>query len=725
MLAPDTLLQQRYQIVRLIGQGGMGAVYEALDRRLDTTVALKQTLTPGSKLERAFEREARLLGGLRHPSLPRVIDHFVDESGRFLVMEFIPGDDLGTILDARSAPFPAREVLAWGDQLLGVLEYLHSREPPVLHRDIKPQNVKLSAEGVPVLLDFGLARGEPSVHSQVSTAGSVFGYTPHYAPIEQIHNSGTDQRSDLYALAATLYHLLTGAKPLDALSRATAILRRQPDPLASPTDLNPRVPPEVSAVLLRGLSLNQEERPASAAEMRAALLRAAELPPGAQPDWEAPTVLAPLAPTLAAGAPAENAPAPQEARKTVALPRAAARTLPDAARALAALEPALAALRPLLQRGAQLREKPWAWPALVAGLLGVLALLVLGARGEDAGRATAGPTAPATRSVAGASSSASATPRVSASPTAALSAATPARDVPAAVSIEPPASYVGTLPLALTVRGSQMDGAGEARLVAASGATIEPEVRSQGPSEALLVITELPGPLDGEQTFVLVLDGVEQPVSVALRDYRERMTLQGVREEYLYTGRVGRDSSGALTQMLAQPEGGSQAVAVLRDGDVVELLRDDVPGWYQVRLRIQGQITQSSVIGWIERWLVDNQGAPEATLFASVLGRTPTDAAVRCGSQFRSSVYGSVERADGSGIGGALVRVSSADGRNTFTQRTRSDGTYTVGGLGCTTWLVELAEVPGVSGLKADPVAVQNLNGGLYTAAEVRFRQQP
>src|SRR5262245_46246484 len=124
MLAPDTLIQQRYRIVRLIGQGGMGAVYQAVDQRLGNVVALKQTLVSdgaeqhAAALRRAFEREARLLAGLRHPALPRVSDYFADDTGQFLVMEFIPGNDLATMLATRGGPFPLEDVLRWAGQLL-------------------------------------------------------------------------------------------------------------------------------------------------------------------------------------------------------------------------------------------------------------------------------------------------------------------------------------------------------------------------------------------------------------------------------------------------------------------------------------------------------------------------------------------------------------------------------------------------------------------------------
>ncbi|MDX6709360.1 MAG: eukaryotic-like serine/threonine-protein kinase, partial [Blastocatellia bacterium] len=219
MLAPDTILQTRYRVVRSIGQGGMGAVYMATDLRLRSTVALKETLFHDEKLRRAFEHEAELLANLHHPALPSVSDHFIEGEGQFLVMQFIQGEDLFELLKEKNGPFPVDEVLNWADQLLDALDYLHTQDPQVIHRDIKPQNLKLTARGQIILLDFGLAKGTPLQVSRVTTSGSIFGYTPNYAPLEQIHGTGTDARSDLYSLAATLYALLTGGPPPDALSR--------------------------------------------------------------------------------------------------------------------------------------------------------------------------------------------------------------------------------------------------------------------------------------------------------------------------------------------------------------------------------------------------------------------------------------------------------------------------------------------------------------------------
>src|SRR5882762_2204291 len=143
MLEPGIILQERYRIVGLLGQGGMGAVYEAIDQRLDATVALKETLFTDERLRRQFEREARLLARLHHGALPRVSDHFTEGGGEFLVMQYIPGDDLNGIMAQRSGPFPPEQVAVWADQLLDALDYLHTQDPQIVHRDIKPQNLKL------------------------------------------------------------------------------------------------------------------------------------------------------------------------------------------------------------------------------------------------------------------------------------------------------------------------------------------------------------------------------------------------------------------------------------------------------------------------------------------------------------------------------------------------------------------------------------------------------
>jgi len=276
-LAPNTLLQNRYLVVHLIGKGGMGDVYLAVDQRLGSAVALKRTFfSDDETFGNAFEREAKTLARLRHPVLTKVSDHFSENDVLFLVMEHISGDDLSKRLEAAQKPFPLSWVLFWADQLLDALAYLHAHEPPIIHRDIKPQNLKLTEENSIILLDFGLSKNTegdtiPIISGGASSTGSVVGYTPHYAPMEQIRGTGTNPRSDIYALSATLYQLLTNVIPFDALTRADALLNGMEDPITSISDINPEVPLTVSAVILKGMELSQDRRFSDAREMQKAL----------------------------------------------------------------------------------------------------------------------------------------------------------------------------------------------------------------------------------------------------------------------------------------------------------------------------------------------------------------------------------------------------------------------------------------------------------------------
>lgn len=273
MLAPNTLLQGRYLVMRLLGQGGMGAVYQATDRKFGNAVALKETFYNDLQLRKAFSHEARLLNRLRHAALPVVTDYFAIGERQFLVMQYIPGKDLEQLLADRKAQgqgvFMSSQVLRWADQLLDALEYLHSQKPAIIHRDIKPQNLKLTPRGEVILLDFGLAKGIVTHQSQVSQ--SIRGYTPNYASLEQIRGTGTDARSDIYSIGATMYHLLTGEMPQDALTRIAAILMSQPDPLKSIASMNPEVPAAVAQVIEKSMAAHPDQRYSSAAAMRQAL----------------------------------------------------------------------------------------------------------------------------------------------------------------------------------------------------------------------------------------------------------------------------------------------------------------------------------------------------------------------------------------------------------------------------------------------------------------------
>ncbi len=264
-------LQGRYYILRQLGAGGMGAVYEAVDERLQATVAIKETFAVDYRLRRQFEQEARLLAQLSHPALPRVSDYFTEDGRAFLVMQFVAGDDLAQIITQQPGPLPCAQVIAWADQLLDALIYLHTRERQIVHRDIKPHNLKVTESGQIALLDFGLAKTHTTDQSSSQTSQSVFGYTRRYSPLEQIQDQGTSPQSDIYALGATLYHLLTGIKPPDALARAAAFANSKSDPLVPAHEIHSAIEPQMSAVIGKALALNSSGRFQSASEFRDAL----------------------------------------------------------------------------------------------------------------------------------------------------------------------------------------------------------------------------------------------------------------------------------------------------------------------------------------------------------------------------------------------------------------------------------------------------------------------
>jgi serine/threonine protein kinase len=299
-LQPDSLLRERYRIVGELGHGGMGAVYRGHDENLGVDVAIKENLFVSPESERQFRREAGLLASLRHSNLPRVTDHFViPGQGQYLVMDFVAGDDAKTLLD-RGA-LAEREVVCWGREILEALAYLHSRPQPILHRDIKPGNIKITPEGRAVLVDFGLAKVHDT--SQSTTVGAK-AFTPGFAPPEQYGLGRTDPRTDIYALGATLYNLLTGQMPADSLERAMG--QKTLTPIR---DLNPAVSPRTAQAVERALSIKPEERFAAAADFAAALppldeftLRANAESTVAKPEPAQPEA-APVAPARRSSAP--------------------------------------------------------------------------------------------------------------------------------------------------------------------------------------------------------------------------------------------------------------------------------------------------------------------------------------------------------------------------------------------------------------------------------------
>jgi len=276
-LPPGTVLERRYRITSLLGQGGMSRVYLAEDTRLNVRVAIKENLQTSHEAQAQFLREAQILARLSHPNLPKVTDHFIDSTtGRqYLVMEYVEGEDLETMLK-RTGPLPEATALAWMRQILDALEYLHRQQPPIIHRDVKPGNIKITPEGKAMLVDFGIAKVYDPRQATLTGARAV---TPGYAPPEQ-YSLHTDQRSDIYSLGATLYKMLTGNAPPEAPMRTAG-----QEALVPPSRIVAgKVSLPVEGVILRALELETSKRWQSVGQLRAALeRRGAPSPPPPQP----------------------------------------------------------------------------------------------------------------------------------------------------------------------------------------------------------------------------------------------------------------------------------------------------------------------------------------------------------------------------------------------------------------------------------------------------------
>jgi TonB family protein len=274
-LKKGTRLQDRYVITEIIARGGEGDVYKAIDERWDKlVVAIKETRFDDNESLRQFQSGAMMLRKLHHENLPKVYDHFSEADSQFLVMDYIEGDDLLTLLKRRTTPFPAEQIMTWAKTLLETLKYLHSRSPVIIHRDIKPQNIKITSNGHIYLLDFGLAKHTSTSRSQ----NSMHGYTLHYAPPEQIRKLGTDERSDIYSLGATIYHLLANKEPINAQVREELSMRAATDPMQVMFD---KLPSPFNSILSRAMSISAAERYTSAEEFLVQLLKAGVQQPSA------------------------------------------------------------------------------------------------------------------------------------------------------------------------------------------------------------------------------------------------------------------------------------------------------------------------------------------------------------------------------------------------------------------------------------------------------------
>jgi eukaryotic-like serine/threonine-protein kinase len=270
MLGINQILQERYRIIEILGHGGMGAAYKAVDLRVQVECVVKELLIPvvdggtsSANLVKQFQIEARTLANLRHPNLPRVSDYFWETSpdgktgSYYLVMDFIEGTSLHNIIGVSG--ISETTVMHYARQLLDVLTYIHSKG--VLHRDIKPANIIIQPDGRAVLVDFGLVK-ILEVGGGFTTRGFLHGAgTPEYAPPEQ-YTGGTDHRSDIYALGATLYHALTGQAPATVTDQMAGI-----KPLPPLRQLNNLVSDNTEKVISRAMSLNRNARYPSAAMM--------------------------------------------------------------------------------------------------------------------------------------------------------------------------------------------------------------------------------------------------------------------------------------------------------------------------------------------------------------------------------------------------------------------------------------------------------------------------
>ena len=279
--AGQFLHNQRYRIDALLGQGGMGAVYRAWDISLNIPVAIKENLDSSPEAQKQFGREAQILARLAHPNLPRVTDYFfLPGQGQYLVMDFVEGEDLQSMLQ-RLGTLPEPQALAWIGQVCDAVAYLHSQPSPIIHRDIKPANIRIRPDGRALLVDFGIAKVYDAYMATTMGAKAV---SPGYSPPEQYGGGTTDVRSDVYALGATLYHLLTGRQLPESVQRAVGM-----DATPLPHQLNAQIGPSVEQAILKAVDVITDRRFQSVGAFAGALQQPAAAPYGRP---ATPTVIA-------------------------------------------------------------------------------------------------------------------------------------------------------------------------------------------------------------------------------------------------------------------------------------------------------------------------------------------------------------------------------------------------------------------------------------------------
>lgn len=284
-LPDNTILRKRYKLTNVVGQGGMGSIYRAEDLRLPGRLCAIKEVQPdrsagpaaAAQMQNQFLQEASILAQLDHPNLPKVSDFFQENDRDYLVMDFVPGRDLKEMLEQsrqEGLHLEANVVIDWALQIIDALAYLHRQNPPVLHRDIKPANIKLTPDNRIKLVDFGLVKLMAGDESRTITVIQGRG-TALYTPLEQYGGDSdhTDVRSDIYALGATLYHMLTGTSPPSAKERFLQAVALRP-----PRTLNPHIPSHVSEAVLWAMSMHPDDRPENVMAFRQVLVGQARRP---------------------------------------------------------------------------------------------------------------------------------------------------------------------------------------------------------------------------------------------------------------------------------------------------------------------------------------------------------------------------------------------------------------------------------------------------------------
>ncbi len=275
MLQVNQVIHNRYQIIRLVGQGGFGAVYQVWDTTLKLTCALKENFETSTAAQRQFLHEATILAKLRHPNLPRVTDHFtIPGQGQYLVMDYVEGVDLKTKLEQNGAPLPVAQVIPWINQMADALAYLHAQKPSIIHRDLKPENIIITPADQAMLVDFGVAKiYDPHLKTTVGARAVTAGFSPP----EQYGQGTTDARSDIYALGATLYTLVTNQEPVESIQRTLRV------PLTSPRQLNPAVSPSLDAAIRKAMEPVPADRFQRMEHFKSALAQQQNMAPLPQP----------------------------------------------------------------------------------------------------------------------------------------------------------------------------------------------------------------------------------------------------------------------------------------------------------------------------------------------------------------------------------------------------------------------------------------------------------